>query len=45
MPDLIVIVIASVVKTVPVGKSAFTAHFRFPDGRERTYRLTGDALS
>ncbi|MEW6333936.1 MAG: hypothetical protein AB1558_06675 [Thermodesulfobacteriota bacterium] len=36
--------IAAVVRTEPVGKSSFTAHFRFPDGRETTYRLTGDAL-
>ena len=36
--------VAAVVKTEPVGAKAFTAHFRFPDGHEATYRLAGDAL-
>lgn len=36
--------IAAVVRTEPVGKKGFTAHFRFPDGREASYELTGDAL-
>lgn len=36
--------IAAVVTTEPVGKKRFTAHFRFSDGREASYSLTGDAL-
>lgn len=36
--------IAAVVRTEPVGRKRFTAHFRFPDGREASYELTGDAL-
>ena len=36
--------IAAVVKTEPVGAKEFTANFRFPDGREASYRLAGDAL-
>jgi hypothetical protein len=35
---------AAVVKTEPLGAKRFTAHFRFPDGREASYRLSGDAL-
>lgn len=35
---------AAVVKTEPLGAKAFMAHFRFPDGREASYRLSGDAL-
>ena len=36
--------VAAVVKTEPVGAKSFTAHFRFPDGREASYTLAGDAL-
>ena len=36
--------IAAVVKTEPTGAKWFTAHFRFPDGHEASYRLAGDAL-
>ena len=36
--------VAAVVKTEPIGAKSFTAHFRFPDGREASYRLAGDAL-
>ena len=36
--------IAAVVKTEPTGAKQFTANFRFPDGREASYRLAGDAL-
>jgi hypothetical protein len=36
--------IAAVVKTEPIGVKGFTAHFRFPDGHEASYRLAGDAL-
>jgi hypothetical protein len=36
--------IAAVVKTEPTGAKGFTAHFQFPDGREESYRLAGDAL-
>ena len=36
--------IAAVVKTEPTGEKEFTAHFRFPDGHEASYRLAGDAL-
>ncbi len=36
--------IAAVVKTEPTGAKEFTAHFRFPDGHEVSYRLAGDAL-
>ena len=36
--------IAAVVKTEPIGAKWFTAHFRFPDGHEASYRLAGDAL-
>ena len=35
---------AAVVKTEPLGTKGFTAHFRFPDGHEASYRLAGDAL-
>jgi hypothetical protein len=35
---------AAVVKTEPLGAKRFTAHFRFPDGREASYRLSGDAF-
>ena len=34
---------AAIVKTEPLGAKEFTAHFRFPDGREASYRLSGDA--
>ena len=36
--------IAAVVNTEPIGAKEFTAHFRFPDGHEASYRLAGDAL-
>ncbi|MCK9195771.1 MAG: hypothetical protein M0P16_02185 [Syntrophales bacterium] len=36
--------IAAVVKTEPAGAKGFTAHFRFPGGREASYWLAGDAL-
>ncbi|MFH2055211.1 MAG: hypothetical protein ABIJ61_04580 [bacterium] len=36
--------VAAVVKTEPSGAKSFTAHFRFPDGREASYGLAGDAL-
>jgi hypothetical protein len=36
--------IAAFVKIEPIGAKRFTAHFRFPDGREASYRLAGDAL-
>ena len=36
--------IAAVVKTEPIGAKGFTAHFRFSDGHEASYRLAGDAL-
>lgn len=35
---------AAVVRIEPLGAKRFAAHFRFPDGREASYRLTGDAL-
>lgn len=35
---------AAVVRVEPAGAKKFTAHFRFPDGQEASYRLTGDAL-
>lgn len=35
---------AAVVRIEPLGTKRFAAHFRFPDGREASYRLTGDAL-
>ena len=36
--------IAAVVTTEPIGAKGFTAHFRFSDGHEESYRLAGDAL-
>jgi len=36
--------IAAVVRTEPLGPQHFQAQFRFPDGREATYTLAGDAL-
>jgi hypothetical protein len=36
--------IAAVVKTEPLGGKSFMAHFKFPDGREASYKLAGDAL-
>jgi len=35
---------ATIVKTEPLGAKEFAAHFRFPDGRQASYRLSGDAL-
>jgi hypothetical protein len=36
--------VAAVVVTQPTGPERFTATFAFPDGRQRSYELTGDAL-
>jgi len=36
--------IAAVVRTEPLGAKSFMAHFKFPDGRETSYKLAGDAL-
>jgi hypothetical protein len=36
--------IAAVVTTEPLGTKWFMAYFKFPDGKEASYRLVGDAL-
>ncbi|HSD96808.1 MAG TPA: hypothetical protein VLB06_06655, partial [Sulfuricaulis sp.] len=36
--------VAAVVRTEPLGPNRFQAQFRFPDGREVSYTLTGDQL-
>lgn len=36
--------IAAVVRTEPLGEKRVMAHFRFPDGKEASYQLAGDAL-
>ncbi len=36
--------VAAVVRTEPLGPSRFQAQFRFPDGREMSYTLSGDEL-
>jgi hypothetical protein len=36
--------VAAVVRTEPLGPNRFRAQFRFPDGREVSYTLTGDQL-
>ncbi|GAB4510568.1 MAG: hypothetical protein Tsb0026_12590 [Sulfuricaulis sp.] len=36
--------IAAVVRTEPLGPNRFRAQFRFPDGREVSYTLSGDQL-
>ena len=36
--------VAAVVRTEPLGPNRFQARFRFPDGREVAYTLTGDQL-
>ena len=36
--------VAVVVRTEPLGPNRFQAQFRFPDGREVSYTLTGDQL-
>jgi hypothetical protein len=36
--------IAAVVTTEPLGAKWFMAYFKFPDGKEASYRLVGDAL-
>jgi hypothetical protein len=36
--------IAAVVRTEPLGSNRFRAQFRFPDGREVSYTLSGDQL-
>lgn len=35
---------AAVVKTEPLSEKLFIAHFKFPDGREDSYRLAGDSI-
>jgi hypothetical protein len=36
--------VAAVVRTEPLGPNRFRAQFRFPDGREISYTLSGDQL-
>lgn len=36
--------IAAVVRTEPLGGKSFVAYFKFPDGKEASYKLAGDAL-
>jgi hypothetical protein len=36
--------IAAMVRTEPLGPNRFHAYFRFPDGREAAYTLSGDEL-
>lgn len=36
--------IAAVVRTEPLGEKMVMAHFEFPDGRQASYKLAGDAL-
>jgi len=36
--------IAAVVKTEPLGDKMVMTHFKFPDGKESSYKLAGDAL-
>ncbi len=36
--------IAAVVKTEPLGAKSFIAYFKFPDGKETSYKLAGDAF-
>jgi hypothetical protein len=36
--------IAAVVTTEPLGAKWFMAYFKFPDGKEASYRVVGDAL-
>jgi hypothetical protein len=36
--------VAAVVRTVPLGPNRFKVQFRFPDGREVAYTLSGDQL-
>lgn len=36
--------VAVVVATTPTSVQSFNAHFRFPDGREASYSLSGDEL-
>lgn len=36
--------LAATVRVVPTGPRAFTARFRFPDGRRATYDLAGDQI-
>jgi len=36
--------IAAEVRTEPLGAKSFMAYFKFPDGREASYQLAGDAL-
>lgn len=36
--------VAAVVRTEPLGPNRFQAQFRFPDGSEATYTLSGDQL-
>jgi len=34
----------AVVRTEPLGAKSFMAYFKFPDGRDASYKLAGDAL-
>lgn len=36
--------VAAVVRTEPLAEKRVMAHFRFPDGKEASYKLAGDAL-
>ena len=36
--------IAAVVRTEPLGAKSFIAYFKFPDGKETSYKLNGDAF-
>lgn len=36
--------VAAVVRTEPLAEKMVMAHFRFPDGKEASYKLAGDAL-
>jgi len=36
--------IAAEVRTQPLGAKSFMAYFKFPDGREASFKLAGDAL-
>jgi len=36
--------IAAIVRTEPLGTKSFMAYFKFPDGKEASYKLAGDAL-
>lgn len=36
--------VAAVVRMEPLGAKSFVAYFKFPDGKEASYKLAGDAL-